>query len=75
MMWITSGISSFYVGSPPPLQPRVVRSFPGMGCMIFQPFATGGNQSYLKFWAKTGDLQYPGFFTLTRVILMMALPR
>jgi hypothetical protein len=29
----------------PPLKPGVVESFPGTGCMIPQPFATGGNRS------------------------------
>jgi hypothetical protein len=26
----------------------------GMGCMVPQPFATGGSRSYPKFWAITG---------------------
>jgi hypothetical protein len=33
--------------------------------MVPQPFAAGGNQSYLEFWAITGDLQYPGNLTPT----------
>jgi hypothetical protein len=45
----------------PPLQPGVVGSFPGTGCMVPQSFAAGGNQSYLKFWAVTGGLRYPGY--------------
>jgi hypothetical protein len=39
--------------------------FPGMGCMIPQPFAAGGNRLYAEFWAITGDPQYPGYFTPT----------
>jgi hypothetical protein len=42
MAWIVPGISSFSVGGPP-LQAGVVGSFPGMGCMVSQSFATGGN--------------------------------
>jgi hypothetical protein len=34
----------------PPLQPRMVGPFPSMGCMVPQPFATGGNRPYLEFW-------------------------
>jgi hypothetical protein len=36
-----------------------------MRCMIPQPFASGGNRSYPKFWFVTGDLRYRGYFTLT----------
>jgi hypothetical protein len=45
----------------PPLHPGVVGLFSGMGCMVPQPFVAGGNQSYLKFWAVTGDPWYPGY--------------
>jgi hypothetical protein len=27
----------------------------GKGCLVSQPFAAGGNQSYLDFWAVTND--------------------
>jgi hypothetical protein len=47
----------------PPLQPSVVGSFPGRGCMVSQPFATRGNRSYLEFWVVTGNPWYPGYFT------------
>jgi hypothetical protein len=33
----------------PPLQPKVVGSFPDMGCMVLQPFTARGNRSYPKF--------------------------
>jgi hypothetical protein len=36
-----------------------------MGCMVPQSFATGGNRSYPEFWTVTGDLWFPGYFTLT----------
>jgi hypothetical protein len=45
----------------PPIQPRVVELFPGMGCMVPQPFATGGNQSYPEFWTVSGGPRYPGY--------------
>jgi hypothetical protein len=34
-----------------------------MGCMVPQPFAAGGNQSYREHWAVTGGLRYQGYFT------------
>jgi hypothetical protein len=37
----------------------------GMGCMAAQPFSTGGNQSYLDFWAITNDPRYPRYKTQT----------
>jgi hypothetical protein len=49
----------------PPLQPEVVGSFPGMGCMVPQSFAAGGNQSYPDFWAITSVPRYLGYITLT----------
>jgi hypothetical protein len=36
-----------------------------MDCMVPQPFATEGNQSYPEFWAVTSDPWNPGYFTLT----------
>jgi hypothetical protein len=48
----------------PPLQPGVVGSFLGMGCMVPQPFTTEGNRLYPEFWAITDGLQYPGYITL-----------
>jgi hypothetical protein len=33
-----------------------------MGCMIPQPFAAGGNRSYLEFRVVTDDPQYPYIF-------------
>jgi hypothetical protein len=33
----------------------------GMGCMVPQPFAAGGNWSYPKFWCVTDGPQYPGY--------------
>jgi hypothetical protein len=36
--------------------------FLGTGCMVRQPFATGGKQSYPGFWAVTDD---PWYFTPT----------
>jgi hypothetical protein len=35
------------------------------GCVVPQPFATGGNRSYPKFWAVTGDPRYPRYKTPT----------
>jgi hypothetical protein len=48
---IVLGISSFYVGGPP-LQPRVVGLFLGTGCMLPQPFTTGGSRSYLEVFGR-----------------------
>jgi hypothetical protein len=31
-----------------------MKSFPGMGCMVSQPFAIGGSRSYPEFWGVTG---------------------
>jgi hypothetical protein len=41
----------------------VVGPFPGMGCMVRQPFAAGGNQSHPEFWAVTGSPRYVGYIT------------
>jgi hypothetical protein len=38
----SSGLILFWLVAPP-LQPRVVGLFPGMGCMVPQPFAARGN--------------------------------
>jgi hypothetical protein len=43
----------------------VVGPFSGMGFMVLQPFAAGGNQSYPEFWVVTGTPRYPGYITLT----------
>jgi hypothetical protein len=59
MVWIIRKISSFWVGGPP-LQPGVVGLFHGMGCMVPQPFATRGNQSYKEFCVTTGSPRYLG---------------
>jgi hypothetical protein len=45
----------------PPLQPGVVGPFPGMRCMVPQPFTAGGNQSYPEFWVVTDGPRYPGY--------------
>jgi hypothetical protein len=47
----------------PTLQPGVVRPSLGMGCMLPQPFAAGGNRPYPEFWAVAGGPQYLGYFT------------
>jgi hypothetical protein len=41
----------------------VVGLYPGMGCMVPQPLAVGGNRSYLEFWTVTGDPRYPRYLT------------
>jgi hypothetical protein len=33
--------------------------------MVHQPFAAGGNQLYLDFWAIIGDLRFLGYKTPT----------
>jgi hypothetical protein len=55
----------FFLGwcPPPPLQPGMVGSFPGMGCVVSPPFAAEGNQSYPEFWAIIGTPRYPGYIT------------
>jgi hypothetical protein len=62
MAWIIPEISSFRLVVPP-LQPRVVVSFPDIGCMVSQSFSAGGNQSYLEFWAVTSSPWYLRFLT------------
>jgi hypothetical protein len=49
----------------PPLQPKVMGSFPDTGCMVPKPFAAGKSQSYLEFCAITSDLHYPEYFIPT----------
>jgi hypothetical protein len=41
-----------------------------MGCMVPQPFAVGGNQSYPKSWAITIGLRYTGYKILTSNSIM-----
>jgi hypothetical protein len=41
----------------------VVGPFYGTGCLIPQSFDTGGNWSYLEFWAITDGPWYPGYIT------------
>jgi hypothetical protein len=55
-----SGLVLFRLVAPL-LQPGVVGPFPGMWCMVPQPFAVGGNRSYPEFWAVTGGPRYPGY--------------
>jgi hypothetical protein len=53
----------------PPLQPGVVGTFSGTGCMVLQSFAAGGNQLYPEFWAVTDGPRYPGYIAPTIIIL------
>jgi hypothetical protein len=57
MAWITPGFSSFYVGDPSS-SARSGGAIIHTGCMVPQPFTTGGNQSYLEFWVVTDDSRY-----------------
>jgi hypothetical protein len=41
----------------------VVGLFPGMGCVVPQVFASGGDRSYLEFWDVIGGPRYPGYIT------------
>jgi hypothetical protein len=59
-VWIITWISSFSVGDPSSLA-WSGGALSGMGCMVPQPFAAGGNWSYLEFWAITGDPWYPRY--------------
>jgi hypothetical protein len=60
MVQITPGFSSFYVGGPSSsVRSGGVRS--GMGCMVPQLFAAGGNRLYLEFGAVTSILRYPRY--------------
>jgi hypothetical protein len=45
MMWIITEISFFRLMAPS-LHPGEVGSFPSTGCLVPQPFATGGNRLY-----------------------------
>jgi hypothetical protein len=47
---------SFLGVMTPSLQPGGMGPLTDMGYMVPQPFAAGGNRSYLKFWAVIGDL-------------------
>jgi hypothetical protein len=38
-------------------------AIPSMGCVVPQPFAAGGNRSYLDFSVVTGDRRYLGYKT------------
>jgi hypothetical protein len=49
---------SFLGVMTPSLQPGGMGPLTDMGYMVPQPFAAGGNRSYLKFWAVIGDLWY-----------------
>jgi hypothetical protein len=63
-MRVAPRISSFLVGGPS-YSAWSGGAISGTGCMVPQSFATGGNWSYPKFWAVTGDLRYPGYKTST----------
>jgi hypothetical protein len=62
MVWIVPEVSSFYVGALPcPIfSLEWLRSFPGLGCIVPQLFASRGNRSYPEFWAITGGPRYLG---------------
>jgi hypothetical protein len=45
----------------PPLQPGSGGAISGTWCMVPKPFATGGNQSYPKFWVVTVGARYLGY--------------
>jgi hypothetical protein len=51
---VAPGISFFEVGGPS-YSAWSGGAIYNMGCMVPQPFAAGGNQSYQEFWAVTGD--------------------
>jgi hypothetical protein len=44
-----------------PLQPGVVESFPGMRCLVPQPFAAEVHRSYPEIWDITGGPRYQGY--------------
>jgi hypothetical protein len=60
MVRIDPRFSSFFVGDPSS-SARSGGVISDMGCMVFQPFAAGGNQSYLEFLVITGHPQYRGY--------------
>jgi hypothetical protein len=64
LAWIAHEFRSFLVGGPSSLA-RSGGTILDMRCMIFQPFAAGGNRSYLDFWAITGNPRYLGYKTPT----------
>jgi hypothetical protein len=49
--------SSFYMGGPSSLA-RSGGVIPSTGYVVSQPFAAGGNQPHLDFWAITDDPRY-----------------
>jgi hypothetical protein len=53
--------TSFKVGGPS--LARSGGAIPSTGCVVPQPFAAGGNQPYLDFWAITSDPWYPRYKT------------
>jgi hypothetical protein len=59
-VWIVLGVSSFWVGGPSS-SAWSGGAISGMGRMVQQSFAAGGNQSHPEFWAVTGDPQYLGY--------------
>jgi hypothetical protein len=63
MVWITLEFSFIYVSGPS----SSVRSggvISSTGRMVPQPFAAGGNRSYLKFWAVAKRPAVPGVLNL-----------
>jgi hypothetical protein len=60
MVQITPGFSSFYLGDPS-FSARSGGVISGMGCMVPQPFAAGGNRSHPKFWVISDAPRYPGY--------------
>jgi hypothetical protein len=56
-VWITPGISSFYIGGPSS-SAWTGGVISGMRCLVPQPFLIVGSRSYLEFWAITGDTRY-----------------
>jgi hypothetical protein len=59
MMWIAPGIS-FLGGWPLLLRLQWWGLLFDMGCVVPQPFAAGGNRSYLEYWAIIDDPRYQG---------------
>jgi hypothetical protein len=54
------GILLFLVGGPSS-SARSGGAISSMGCVVPQPFAAGGNQSYLELWTIIGGPCYPGY--------------
>jgi hypothetical protein len=57
-VWIILGSRFFKIGGPSS-SARSGRTISGIGYLVPQPFATGGNRWYPDFWAVIGDLRYP----------------